>query len=242
MLNQGDWQLSKVLLFLIVALLCSYNSLFQYCFADELRLDSDTIYQKQVMQTGFKILNANNLQDNRMTFYYVSDNKTKIKSNNRFKRIYVYKGMFPYIDDENELAALIAPEIGHIMDMQAGFFRRFSVSFSPRKYEVRADKKAVDLLVKAGYDPVALINIINKTAKEENWFEYNVFRHNGTERTQKIYGYIYEKYPIFLADNKYLTSPYYQNFLRTTQKERKQVRSIQEERLHINNTKDSQNK
>lgn len=234
--------MKRILLLLIVTLLFSYNILSQRCFADQLYLDTDTKYQKQVMQTGFRILNANNLRDNRMTFYYVAENKAKIKSSNKLKRIYVYKGIFSYIEDDNELAALIATEMGHLMDMQAGFFRRFSVSFSPRKYELRADKKAVDLLVKAGYDPVALITIINKTAKEENWFEYNIFHHNGTERTKKIYSYIYEKYPIFLADNKYLKTPYYQNFLRTTPKDRKQVRSIQEERLHINNKKDSQNK
>lgn len=234
--------MKRIRLLLIVTLLFSYNVLSQYCFADQLYLDTDTKYQKQVMQTGFRILNANNLKDNRMTFYYVTENKAKVKSSNKLKRIYVYKGIFPYIEDDNELAALIATEMGHLMDMQAGFFRRFSVSFSPRKYELRADKKAVDLMVKAGYDPVALINIINKTTKEENWFEYNIFHHNGTERTKKIYSYIYEKYPIFLADNKYLKTLYYQNFLRTTTKGRKQVRSIQEERLHMNNKKDSQNK
>lgn len=234
--------MKKVLFLLIVASLFFSNFLSKSCLADELRLDSDTKYQKQVMETGFKILNTNNLTDNRMTFYYVTENKAKVTSSNKYKRIYVYKGIFTYLEDENELAALIATEMGHLMDMQAGFFRRFSVSFSPRKYELRADKKAVDLMVKAGYDPVALINIINKTEKEENWFEYNIFHHNGSERTKKIYGYIYEKYPVFLADNKYLKTPYYQNFLRTTKKDRHKVRSIQEEKLNTKKTKDKNNK
>ena len=37
-----------------------------------------------------------------MTFYYVSENKPKTKINSRLKRVYVYKGMMPYIEDENE--------------------------------------------------------------------------------------------------------------------------------------------
>lgn len=200
------------------------------CSADELRLDKDAKMQKSVMETGFRILNSNNIQK-RITFYYVSENKVKTKVNTRSKTIFVYKGIFPLIDNENELAALISLDIAKLLDSHAGFFRRFSISFSPRKYEVKSDKKAVDLMVKAGYDPVALINIINKTAAERLWFEYNIFHHNGSERVKYIYQYIYEKYPVYLAENQYLETPYYQNFLRTTRSERKKVRKIQEQKI-----------
>lgn len=216
----------RVVLAVIALFLFSIN----ICKADEYRLDSDTKYQKSVMETGFKLLNCSNLQK-RMTFYFVSDKNLKTKINVRAKRVDVYKGVFAVIEDENELAALLSVNIAQLLDQHAGLFRRVSVSFSPRKYEVKADKKAVDLMVNAGYDPVALITIIDKIDKEQNWFEYNIFRHNGSERIKYIYHYIYEKYPIYLADNKYLTTPYYQNFLRVTNKDRKKVRIIQEEKI-----------
>ena len=166
-----------------------------------------------------------------MTFYYVSENKPKTKINSRLKRVYVYKGMMPYIEDENDLAAIISVETARLLDLRSDFFRMFSVSFSPRKYEIKADKKVVDLMVKAGYDPVALINILNKTSKEEKWFEYNIFHHNGSERMKNIYQYIYEKYPVYLAENKYIETDYYQNFLRLTKNDRKKVRNIQEQKI-----------
>lgn len=116
------------------------------CKADELRLDKDTCYQKILTETGFRLLNANNIP-NRATFYYLSENKVKTKINSRLKRLYFYKGIMPYVEDENEYAALISIELARLLDIQAGFFRRFSISYSPRKYELRADKRAVDLMV-----------------------------------------------------------------------------------------------
>lgn len=182
------------------------------------------------METGYKILNCNNIKK-RITFYFVSDKNLRTKINVRAKRVYVYKGVFAVIEDENELAALLSINIAQLLDQHAGLFRRVSISFSPRKYEVKADKKAVDLMVNAGYDPVALITLIDKTDKEPSWFEYNIFRHNGSERTKYIYHYIYEKYPVYLAENMYLETPYYQNFLRVTNKDRQKVRLIQEEKI-----------
>ena len=218
----------RVLLVITTLLTFSINTVL----ADELRPDKDKKCQNDVMETGFRLLNANNYKK-RMTFYYIPENKVKTKINIKQKRIYIYKGVFPFIEDANELAAVMSLDMARLMDQQAGFFRKFSISFSPRKYEVKADKKAVDLMVKAGYNPVALINLINKTAKEPSWFEYNIFHHKGSERTAYIYHYIYEKYPVFIAQNEYLKSAYYQNFLRTSKKDRKKSKLIQQERIKL---------
>lgn len=199
-------------------------------FADEMRLDKAIYHQRSVMETGFRLLNCSRY-DQRITFYYTTDSKPAVKVSNRNKRITVTKGVMPYIDNEDEMAAVLSTAIAELMDVQSGFFRRFSISFSPRKYEIKADKKAVDLMVKAGYNPVALINLINKTDKEPCWFEYNIFHHNGSERTAYIYHYIYEKYPTFIAKNEYFENEVYQNFLHTTKQERKKVRLIQEQKI-----------
>ncbi len=216
---------------IFLILLIAFSFMPDICMADELRLDKDTCYQKILNETGFRLLNANNIP-NRATFYYLSENKVKTKINVRLKRLYLYKGVFPYLEDENEYAALISIELARLLDIQTGFFRRFSISYSPRKYEIRADKRAVDLMVNAGYDPVAIITLLNKLLKEQCWYEYNIFKHNGSERMKQVYFYIYEKYPVYLADNKYIKNPYYQNFLRVTKNDRKRMRLIQENRLN----------
>lgn len=210
-------------------------------FSDELRPDIDKQYQNNVMQTGFRLLNSDNYHK-RMTFYFVPENKVKTKINIRQKRIYIYKGVFVFVENPDELAAVMSLNMAKLMEQQAGFFRKFSISFSPRKYEVKADKKAVDLMVKAGYNPVALINIINKTADEPCWFEYNVLHHRGSERTAYVYHYIYEKYPVFIAQNEYLKTMYYQNFLRTSKKDRTKSKLIQQERIKIQESDSDKNK
>lgn len=200
--------------------------------AKDFNVPENVKIQQEINQTGFNLLNSSNYHK-RITFYLVPQNKVKTKINKRTNRIYVYKGTLTYIEDPNELAALLSLDIAKLMDYKAGFFRQFSISFSPRKYEIKGDKKAVDLMAKAGYNPVALINLMNKTAEEPNWFEHNIMHHKGKERATYIYQYIYEKYPVYIANNTYLKEYEYQNFLRVTPKARKKVRFIQQERIKI---------
>ena len=47
----------KRFIFCLLALAISINSVF----ADELRLDKEAKYQKQVMQIGYRVLNANQI-------------------------------------------------------------------------------------------------------------------------------------------------------------------------------------
>lgn len=193
-------------------------------------------YQQKVMQTGFRLLNGS-LYEKRMTFYFENSSKPDIKINKRAKKVTITKGVFPFIDNDDELAAALSTAIASLTDAQDGFFRRFSMGFSPRKYEMKADKKAVDIMVKAGYNPIGLIDFIAKTDKESSWFEYNPCNHNGSERMTYIYRYIYEKYPIYLAQNEYLKEDSYQNFLRTSKEERKKIRNLQLHRANQQKSK-----
>ena len=68
-MKTGDFFQVRTVLLLTALFLFSIN----YCFADELRLDKDTKIQKDIMQTGFKILNSNNIKKRRF-----------IKSSNHF--------------------------------------------------------------------------------------------------------------------------------------------------------------
>ncbi len=195
--------------------------------AEELILDKESVYQKKIMQTGVRILNANNIEK-RVIFYYVPENKVKvIHSHNSIIR--AYKGVIPFIENEDELAAALSKEIALLMDKRHSLFRLCTMGFSPLKYDKKSDKKAVDYMVKAGYNPIGMITLISKTVPETGLIDYSHYK--GSERAAYIYKHIYEKYPQYLAHNEYLKNDSYQHFLFTSKSDRAQIRKIQQERI-----------
>lgn len=187
--------------------------------------------QKYINEIGFRILNANKI-DKRVSFYYEPNRKTVnawTKYNNR--QIIVPQGIFAYIDNDDEMAALLSHEISHSVDsysgLMKGYFSNLKYSFSPKKYEISADKKAVDYMVCAGYNPVALIVLFNKmfTQTRYDWYDTHPL---SSRRMAMVYEYIYRKYPAYLANNKYAENIYYQNFLLTSHQNREKFKqSIQ---------------
>lgn len=191
--------------------------------ADELHLDKETKYQKQVMEIGYRILNANRIEK-RMTFHYVPSKTVNALASGQNKGVYIYKGLLPYLDNDNELAGVIGHEIAHNMDFHAGYLRRIAMTFAPKKYEKKADVRAVDYLVKAGYNPVSMIIALNKITGEPSWFEESSSHPKGSERLAYVYEYIFKKYPAYLVDNDYKANIYYQNFLITSKGDREKIR------------------
>lgn len=206
---------TTVLAALAISIMLSLNSANAYTTMNEAR-------QKEVMQTGFRILNSNKT-DKRITFYYKDTDKIKSRSLSRTKRVIIHSGLTPFIDDENELAGIISRQIARELDNHKGLSRRTARAIIPGSYEKKADLYAVDLMVNAGYDPVALITLMNKVLSEPNWFD--VFGgQKGSKRLVNIYGYLYDKYPEYLVKNDYMNNIYYQNFLITTKKERSELK------------------
>ena len=74
-------------------------------------------------------------------------------------------------------------------------------------------------MVNAGYNPLAIITILNKIGKQ---YRYDAFSNHTlvSRRMMLIYEYIYTKYPNILVDNDYKDNVYYQNFLLTSRKNR----------------------
>ena len=96
------------------------------------------------------------------------------------------------------------------------------VKMAPKKYELVADKRAVDFMVAAGYNPLALITFYNKTLAQTR-YEWCHFSPLTTKRMINIYEYIYKNYPQYLKNNSYANNIYYQNFLHNTTKEMKKL-------------------
>lgn len=200
--------MKKIVLFLAVFIL-SINT----CLAEQqYDLQREAQHQKRVMEIGFRVLNANQI-DKRMTFLYSSDKTVGAFSLAQAKMIVINKGILPLMDSDEELAAVICHEIVHGIDFHAGLWRRLTMGQSSIAYETKADKKAIDLMVTSGYNPVAMILILNKICEEPNWFERLGTHPTGIERLNYIYEYIYAKYPSYLADNEYKNNLYFQNYL-----------------------------
>ena len=181
--------------------------------------------QIRMNEVGFKILNTNRIEK-RFIFMainrvYTRDFWTDVSSVNRI--VWVKPVVLPYIDDDNELAAILSHSLAHGIDTYEGVFRGYisilNYWVSPNKYDLKADKEAVDFMVNAGYNPLALITILNKIGKQ---YRYDIFSNHTlvSRRMMLIYEYIYTKYPSILVENKYKDNIYYQNFLLTSRNNR----------------------
>ena len=178
--------------------------------------EHDAPIQKRINETGFRILNANKL-DKHVTFSYNNKNILVKSDSSVIKRqVTIYDKDLKQIETDDELAALIAREVSFAVKSFYGTFGGFisslQIKMAPKKYEIAADKRAVDYLVKAGYNPLGLITYINKAcpqARQDKISSKNLT----SKRLMYIYEKIYFNYPYFLVNNTYIDNPYYQNFL-----------------------------
>ena len=182
--------------------------------------------QYRINNTGIRILNANKI-DGRIIFVYDKDAKDsllKMDTTVTSRQIVMFKEYYKHIEDENELAAYLAREISNASrtfdGIGNGWLTALQIKAAPKKFELVADKRAVDYMVKAGYNPLALITFINK-AYPQHYQDLISNKNLTSKRLAHIYEYIYTKYPYFLADNEYLNNPDYQNFLLTSINNRK---------------------
>lgn len=192
-------------------------------FAWDVKTEYDL--QKRMNEVGFNILNSNRIE-HRMIFMvtnriYARDRWADVSSVNR--TIWLKPCILPYLDSDDELAGILAHQISHGVDTYDGILRGYisilNYWVSPNKYDAKADKRAVDYMVNAGYNPLGYIVILNKIMQQ---YRYDIFSNHTlvSRRMMKIYEYIYQKYPSILADNEYKDNVYYQNFLLTSRNNR----------------------
>ena len=188
-----------------------------FAVSDEQIIKEQSI-QNRINETGTQILNANKI-GGRIIFVYDKDAKDtllKMDTTVTSRQIVMFREYYKFISDDNELAAYLAREISNAQrtfdGIGNGWLTAVQIKAAPKKFEMVADKRAVDYMVKAGYNPLALITFINK-AFAQHYQDLISNKNLTSKRLAHIYEYIYTKYPYFITNNEYLQNPYYQNFL-----------------------------
>lgn len=207
----------------LIGILALFLSSILPTFAWDVKTNNEL--QERMNTVGFRILNSNRIEK-RLIFMvinrvYTRDIWTDVSSVNR--TVWIKPTILPYIDSDDELAAVLSHSIAHGVDTYEGILRGYisivNYWVAPNKYDLKADKLAVDYMVNADYNPLALITILNKIGKQ---YRYDAFSNHTliSRRMMLIYEYIYTKYPSVLVDNEYKDNIYYQNFLLTSRNNR----------------------
>lgn len=219
--SEGSMTLKKIITASILSIFLSLPAFAQ-------NLEAENKIQTRIDTVGVNLLNANKI-GKRIVFAYDNSAKKKFLAEDKTiskRQIVVYENTYKYIETDDELAAMLAREISIAVKsfngMWGGTIDSLEVAAAPKKAEIVADKRAVDYLVKAGYNPLAVIVFIHKTCPQKR-FDL-IGRHNLTsKRLARVYEYITYKYPEYLQDNEYINNEYYQNFLLTSVGNRKML-------------------
>ncbi len=221
--------------FIIIGVVIIFSSSC-VAFAD---LKSENEIQTRIDTVGTNLLNCNKIPK-RIVFTYNKKTKKKLLSTDKTltkRQVVIYDGQYQSIQTDDELAGMLAREISTAMKSYSGIWGgaldSVQVALGSKKFETVADKRAVDYMVNAGYNPLALIVYINKNFPQKKFDRFS--RHNLTsKRLARIYEYITYKYPQYLEDEEYLKNPFYQNFLLTSLENRKKL----EEKVKTHSTEE----
>ena len=173
---------------------------------------------KKVQEIGTNILSKNSLPT-QVTFTVVETDEINAFASGD-KELCVYTGLLNYIDNDAELAGIIGHEIGHIVNNHVAKQSIFasltqttiqnsrlnstaksSVSLAndlvflkvSRTDEYEADITGVDLMIKAGYNPLAMVSVLYKISG--NYFDFTSDHPSGDKRTMYLYNYLTYAYP-----------------------------------------------
>ncbi len=167
------------------------------------------IDEEKVLNVGNKILIDNKIP-RRVPIFVINDKKVLNATSNIYdKTVRIYTPMFLYIDNDSELAFVLSHEIAHSVEAYGGMIKYIAMQSNSKKYEMKADLNGIDYMVKAGYDPIAAITIMNKIEGEPVWDWGFTYTHpKGSKRLLAMYKYIYVKYPQYLNSSLTQTSSY----------------------------------
>lgn len=196
--------------------------------ANEVQLNKENCIQTRIDFIGSNLLNSNKITK-RVVFTYDKASKKKFRILDKTltdRQFIFYEGLYKIVESDDELAAVLSREIvlaeKSYHGIWGGKLDTLQVTMSPKKFETYADTRAVDYMVKAGYNPLGMITFIHKFYPQKK--SDLIAKHNLTsKRLARIYEYITYKYPCYLENNEYINNPHYQNFLLTSIKNRKML-------------------
>lgn len=183
----------------------------------------NTVTLQYLDNLGVKILNANKIDKHiifgtgRIVNYNIYGVNDDVTTSNRTlyrnRKVVVSKDLLSHAENDDEVAALVAHEIAHCLESYngalRGSFHGLVYTFTARKQNRNADMTAIDLLVNAGFNPVGLITILDKTAGQYRFdIGENILT---TKRIRRVYDYIKEYYPNCIKE--YENNPFFQNAL-----------------------------
>ncbi len=210
-------------------LLLAFLSVVLPVFAiDETEIIEQNTIQTRIDKVGTEILNSNKL-GSRVVFVYNEELKQNFLNSTKTvtkREVIVFGESYKKIQTDDELAGYLAREIaGAVRSYDGGgkgWLSSIKMKAAPKKYELVFDKIAVDYMVNAGYNPLGLIVYINKTCPQARQDKIAV-RNLTSKRLAHIYERIYFNYPSYLENNEYINNEYYQNFLLTSQNNRRML-------------------
>ena len=210
------------------------------CFANVIENDlaKNNSIQTRIDNIGADLLNMNKITKRVVFAYNDKDKKRMLDIYDELtkRQVVIYGDKYKFVESDDELAAMLGYEIALILKSYSGMWGgridSIQVWVSPKKFEVASDKRAVDFMVKAGYNPLGLITYIQKTCPQKRTDK--IGRSNLTsKRLAIIYEYITYKYPKYLDSIEYKNNKYYQNFLLTSLSNRSKL----QEKIKTNSTK-----
>ena len=184
---------------------------------------------KHLNVIGQNIIKANKMPST-VTFK-VTDNEN-MNTTSTSNIVYIYNGDLKFVENDNELAAVVAHEIGHLVNgheaKQSLLFNAIS-SVNPntstekgsttvdllkaaaankvsKDTEMEADRTAVDLMISAKYNPLALISVVYKSDLAASGGILSSTP-SCEERIMNIYDYANFNYPATVKAN-YKTDSY----------------------------------
>jgi len=199
---------------------------FLICISFSMNVSAQTVLSGQAVTTkelekvtniGQKILSANGLPT-KVTFYVSEEDEVNAYANID-NEVHVYQGLIKLVETDDELAAVIAHEIGHIANkhMQkqtvlsviaqvisdkitkpfasliakgVGGLSMLKVS---RSAEYEADITGADLMIAGGYNPQGMLSFLNKIS--QNYIDVIQTHPSGEKRLKNIYDYVSFNYP-----------------------------------------------
>lgn len=188
----------------------------------------------RVEKIGKALLTKNNLPT-KVNFTVVETDEVNAFASGE-NEICVYTGLLKFVENDSELAGVIAHEMGHILNNHVAkqsiitsitshmlsraniqdkyktglaIAHDLSLKKMSRTDEYEADITGVDLMIKAGYNPLAMVSVLYKISGK--YVDFVQTHPSGDKRTMYIYDYITYTYPAKLKLG--YTSDSYKQFM-----------------------------